>query len=146
MTTHHERFWEHDRFAFVGNTEARGFPTLSYTELRAKPGKHVYAVDPSVPEVEGDRTYPDLASLPEPVDAIVIETPPEETASWVRRAAEAGIHDVWIHMGRETPEALDVARERGLDVRTGTCAVMYVKPGPSFHSLHKWINKALGKY
>jgi hypothetical protein len=49
-------------------------------------------------------------------------------------------------MNRETPEALALARERGMTVHTGSCAVMYVKRGFSYHSLHKWIDQLLGKY
>ena len=64
-----------------------------------------------------------------------------------RRAyREAGIEDVWIHMGTETPDALALANERGINARSGTCAVMYVTPGVTFHSIHKWIMKLLGKY
>jgi predicted CoA-binding protein len=145
MTTAHEEFWNHSSFAFVAHSAKKPFPRLSYQELK-KQGRKVFPVDPSVGEIEGDATYPDLASLPEKVDAVVLESPREETADWVRRAADAGIENVWIHMNRDTPEALEVAKERGLQVRTGTCAVMYVKPGLSYHSLHKWINQALGKY
>ena len=49
-------------------------------------------------------------------------------------------------MGRDTPEALALASERGLNVLKGTCAVMYVKQGFSYHSLHKWINQLTGRY
>lgn len=145
MSTAHERFWENESFAFVGNTRAKGFPTLSYTELRGRDRK-VYAVDPSVEEIEGDRAYESFESLPEKVDAAVLEVPPEETREWIEKASEAGIQHVWIHMGRETPEALALAEERGIDVLTGTCAVMYVKPGFSFHTLHKWANQITGRY
>ncbi|MDJ0786305.1 MAG: CoA-binding protein [Myxococcota bacterium] len=145
MPTPNEEFWTHDSFAFVAHSEKKPFPTLSFGELK-KQGKKVFAVDPSVGDIEGEPTYPDLDSLPEPVEAVVLESPREETAEWVRRAADAGIRDVWIHMNRDTPEALEIARERGLDVHTGTCAVMYVKPGFTYHTLHKWINQALGKY
>ncbi len=145
MPTAHEEFWNRSSFAFVANSARKPFPKLSYRELK-KQGRRVFPVDPTVDEVEGDATYPDLASLPEKVDAVVLESPREETADWVRKAADAGIEHVWIHMNRDTPEALEVAEERGLDVLTGTCAVMYVKPGLSYHSLHKWINRALGKY
>ena len=65
---------------------------------------------------------------------------------WIRKAADAGIRHVWIHMNRETPEALAVAKERGLDVLTGTCAVMYVEPGFTYHTLHKWVNQLTGRY
>jgi len=97
MTTAHEEFWNHSSFAFVAHSARKPFPKLSYRELK-KQGKKVFPVDPSVEEVEGDASYPDLA------------------------------------------------RARGLDVRTGTCAVMYVKLGLSYYSVHKWINRALGKY
>jgi len=145
MASEYEEFWTNSSFAFVGHSAAKGFPTLSYGELK-KQGRKVFPVDPSVDEIGGDRAFPDLASLPEKVDAAVIEVPKQETAGWVAKAAEAGIQQLWIHMGRETPEALALARERGIEVHTGTCAVMYVKPGLSYHSLHKWINQLLGKY
>jgi predicted CoA-binding protein len=99
-----------------------------------------------VDEVRGDRTYPDLASLPEKVEAVVLEVPADETADWVARAADAGARSVWIHMGRDTPEALELAEKRGLTVLKGTCAVMYVKQGFSYHSLHKWVNQLTGQY
>jgi len=146
MSTPHEEFWTHTSFAFVGNSARKPFPKLSYSELRGQSGKKVFAVDPSAEEVAGDRAYPDFESLPEPVEAAVLEVPKEETADWVRRAADAGVKQLWIHMGRETPEALAAAADRGIDVRTGTCAVMYVKQGLSYHSLHKWINQLTGKY
>lgn len=145
MPTEHEQFWTSSSFAFVGQSAGKGFPTLSYGELR-KQGKKVFAVDPTADEVAGDKTYPDLASLPEKVEAVVLEVPKNETEAWVGKAAEAGIQNVWIHMARETPEAVALAREKGLKVLTGTCAVMYVKPGFSYHSVHKWINQLLGKY
>lgn len=145
MSSPYERFWESDRFAFVGHTAKQGFPTISFRALRdRKPA--VFAIDPSVAEVEGEPAYPDFAALPEPVEAAVLEVPRDETASWVERAADAGVRRVWIHMGRETPEALALAASRGLLVCTGTCAVMYVKPGFTYHTLHKWWNQATGRY
>jgi len=146
MPTDHERFWQNKSFAFVGNSAKKPFPSLSYSELRRREHNTVYAVDPSRSEIEGEQAYPDLASLPEAVEAAVLEVPKEETRDWVERAADAGIRHLWIHMGRDTPEALALAQQRGLDVLTGSCAVMYVKEGFSFHSLHKWVNRLMGNY
>jgi predicted CoA-binding protein len=145
MASDYERFWEHERIAFVGDTVARGFPRLSFGALRRQ-GRRVFAVDPSVEEIDGEKAYPDFASLPERVDAAVLEVPPEDTRDWVERAADAGIRQLWIHMGRETPEALELAEQRGIDVLTGTCAVMYVTPGFTYHTLHKWVNQLAGRY
>ena len=97
-------------------------------------------------EIEGETTYPDLRSLPEQVEAVVLEVPKEETLDLMKQAAEAEIKNVWVHMGRDTPEALEFASQNGLRVLTGTCAVMYVKQDFSYHSLHRWLNKLLGKY
>jgi len=145
MASDFETFWNNDSFAVVGHSTERNFPLLTYRGLKQL-GKTVFAVDPTTEEVDGDRTYPDLAYLPRSVDAAVLEVPKKETRGWVDSAARAGIRDVWIHMGTETPEALALASERGLNVRSGTCAVMYVTPGFTFHSLHKWAMKLAGKY
>jgi predicted CoA-binding protein len=64
----------------------------------------------------------------------------------VRQAAEAGIKNVWIHANRDTPEAVELAKEKGLNVLTGTCAAMYMNQGFSYHSLHKRVNRLLEKY
>jgi len=39
-----------------------------------------------------------------------------------------------------------VAVSRGIELLTGNCAVMYVTPGFSYHSIHKGIAKLLGQY
>ena len=145
MASNYETFWENDCFAVVGNKAKQNFPVLTYRNLK-KLGKAVFAIDPSVEEIEGDHAYATLEGLPAKVDAVVLEVPKEDTRDWVAKVADAGIKDVWIHMGRESPEALTLARDKGMNARTGTCAVMYVKPGLSYHSIHKWINQALGKY
>jgi predicted CoA-binding protein len=145
MPSNHELFFLKQNYAVVGHTKASNFPSLTYHGLK-KMGKTVFPVDPSVQEVDGDRTFPDLKSLPSPVDAIILEVPKSETKSWIARAADLGIKDVWIHMQRETGEALQLAKEKGMNVRTGTCAVMYVTPGFTFHSIHKLIMKLTGKF
>jgi HAE1 family hydrophobic/amphiphilic exporter-1 len=134
----HEHFWEQGSFAFVGDTAGRGFPKRSYRELRRQ-GKKVFAVDASADEIEGDPSHPDLKSLPEKVDAVVLDVPSEQTRDWVERAADAGIRNVWIHIGRDTPEALELAEERGLNVLTGN-----VKPSFSSRTLRKWVGQLAG--
>ena len=145
MASNQETFFDLHSFAVVGNTAKKNFPVLTYRGLK-NAGKVVYAVDPSTEEIEGDKAFADLEHLPERVDAVVLEVPKEDTEAWIAKVADAGVKDVWIHMARETPEALALARERGLNARSGTCAVMYVTPGFTYHSIHKWIMKLAGKY
>ncbi|MCF7992205.1 MAG: CoA-binding protein [Thiohalocapsa sp.] len=145
MPSNNETFFDLSSFAVVGQSPAKPFPILSYRGLK-KLGKTVFPVNPNVAEIDGDKAYPDLASLPQAVEGVIIEVPKQETRDWVEQAAAAGIRDVWIHMAHDTPEAIAAAKEKGINLRTGTCAVMYLKPGLSYHSIHKMVMKALGKY
>jgi predicted CoA-binding protein len=145
MPSNYETFFDLDRFAVVGRSVVKPFPLLSYRGLKAR-GKQVFPVDPSADLIDGDHAYPSLTALPEPVQGVILEAPKEETRAWVNAAAEAGVRDVWVHMAHDTPEAVALAQEKGINLRTGTCAVMYLQQGLSYHSVHKWIMQALGKY
>ncbi len=145
MESNYETFFTLGSFAVVGRSQAKPFPLLSYRRLKAM-GKQVYAVDPSTDVIDGDRAYPDLGGLPSPVAGLIVEVPKVETKDWIAAAANAGIRDVWVHMAHDTPEALALAKEKGINLRTGTCAVMYLNPGMSYHSIHKLIMKMTGKY
>lgn len=145
MPSNHETFFTLDRYGVVGRSQVKPFPLLSYRRLKAL-GKRVHAIDPSTDQIDGDPAYPDLAALPEPVEGLLIETPKAETRDWIAAAASAGIRDVWVHQGHETPEAVAVAEAHGINLRTGTCAVMYLDSGVSAHGLHKLIMKLIGRY
>lgn len=145
MASTYEEFWNHRSFAVVGDEAKKNFPRLTYRGLKQM-GKTVFPVDPTAKQIEGDPVFADLAALPGKVDAVVLEVPREDARDWVARAADAGIRNVWIHMQRETPEALRLAEERNLQVCSGTCAVMYVTPGFTYHSIHGWLRKLAGKY
>jgi predicted CoA-binding protein len=146
MPSFHETFWNNERFAVIGNSADKPFPRLTYGFLKER-GSVVFPVDSSAADIDGDPTVPDLSSLPEPVQAAIIEVPKEQTAAWVEAAADAGIEHVWIHQGADTPEALAIGEQRGLKVRHGNCAVMYVTEGfAQGHGIHRFLWKVLGKY
>jgi predicted CoA-binding protein len=138
-------FWTNQSYAVVGHSAKKGFPVISYGKLKQL-GKTSFPVDPSVTEINGDKTYPDLASLPETVEAVILETPKEETTDWIEKTVTAGINNVWIHMNCDTPEAISLAQRHRMNLFYGTCAVMYLVQGVSIHSFHGWINKLFGKY
>jgi predicted CoA-binding protein len=144
MPSSYETFFDHQRYAVVGNSASKPFPLLTYRGLKRR-GVTVYPVDPGAEQIDGDPAYPDLASLPGPVDGVIVEVPREQTLAWVERTADAGVKHLWLHQTADTPESLALGRERGLEVRHGTCAVQYVDP--SFpHGLHKLVRRVLGRY
>ena len=54
-----------------------------YQRLRQR-GYQVFAVNPSASEVEGDRCYPDLKSVPGAVDRVMIGTRPQTAEATMR--------------------------------------------------------------
>jgi uncharacterized protein len=99
-----------------------------YQRLRGR-GYEVFAVNPNADEVEGDRCYRDLRSIPDGVDAVVIATRPELAEQTMRECAELGIRHVWMHRGpgggSVSKEAAAYGRQRGIAVIDGGCPCMF---------------------
>jgi predicted CoA-binding protein len=112
-----------------------------YKRLRGR-GYEVFAVNPNADEVEGDRCYPDLSSIPGGVDAVVIATRPERAENAMRECAELGIKHVWMHRGAGassvSKEATDYGRQRGITVIDGGCPLMF---GPTADIGHKVMRR-----
>jgi predicted CoA-binding protein len=107
-----------------------------YERLRDR-GYEVFAVNPNAELVEGDRTYPDLRSIPGGVDAVVIATRPERAEQTMHECADLGIGHVWMHRGpgagSVSPAAAEFGRERGIAVIDGGCPCMFGATADSGH-------------
>ena len=104
---------------------------LVYQRLRER-GYDVFAVNPNADEVEGDRCYRDLKSIPGGVQAVVIGTRPEIAEDTMHECAELGLKHVWMHRG---PGAGSVsATAAGITVIDGGCPLMF---GPTADFGHK---------
>jgi predicted CoA-binding protein len=108
-----------------------------YRRLRDR-GYEVFAVNPNADEVEGDRSYKDLRSIPGGVDAVVIGTRPERGENAMRECAELGIKHVWMHRGpgagSVSPAATHFGRTHGITVIDGGCPCMF---GPTADLGHR---------
>jgi len=108
-----------------------------YKRLRER-GYEVYAVNPNTDEVEGDRSYPDLRSIPGGVEAVVIGTRPEIAVDTMRDCADLGIRHVWMHRGpgagSVSAAATAYGRQHGITVIDGGCPCMF---GPTADFGHK---------
>jgi uncharacterized protein len=123
-------FLANRRIAVTGvSREAKGHGSnVVYQRLRDR-GFEVFAVNPNAAEVEGDTCYPDLASIPGGVDAVVIGTRPEIAEQTMRECADLGIKHVWMHRGpgagSVSESAAAYGRERGISVIDGGCPCMF---------------------
>jgi predicted CoA-binding protein len=133
------------KLAVVGvSRQGRKFGNTAFRELKAK-GYKLVPVHPQAETIEGERCYPNLASLPEPVDGVLVVVPPAETEKVVREAAAAGIKRVWMQQGAESPAAIKFCQENGLNTVHGECILMFAEPTAWFHRAHRWVWKLLGK-
>jgi predicted CoA-binding protein len=131
--------------AVVGvSRQGKKFGNLAFRELKAK-GYRLLPVHPQAETIQGERCYPSLAALPEPVDGVLVIVPPAETGKVVREAAAAGIKRVWMQQGAESPEAIQFCQENGISAVHGECILMFAEPAAWFHRAHRWIWKLLGK-
>jgi predicted CoA-binding protein len=110
-----------------------------YKRLRDR-GYQVFAVNPNADQVEGDRCYPDLTSVPGGVEAVVIGTSPQAAEATMRECADLGIKHVWMHRGpgagSVSATATDYGRKRGITVIDGGCPLMF---GPTADFGHKMM-------
>ena len=99
-----------------------------YRRLRER-GYDVFPVNPNADEVEGDRCYHDLRSIPGGVGAVVIATRPEHAEQTMRECAELGISHVWMHRGPGAGSVSAAAtahgRTQGITVIDGGCPCMF---------------------
>jgi predicted CoA-binding protein len=140
-----DAFLANKRVAVTGvsrEPKTHGSNTI-YKRLRDR-GYDVFAVNPNTAEVEGDRSYPDLKSIPGGVDAVVIATRPEFAEATVRECNELGIKHVWMHHGSGgtsvSPTATEYGRKNGITVIDGGCPLMF---GPTADFGHKCMRLVL---
>jgi uncharacterized protein len=140
-------FLANERVAVTGvsrTPKTHGSNTV-YKRLRER-GYEVFAVNPNAAEVEGDRSYPDLSSIPGGVGAVVIGTRPEIAETTMRECAELGIKHVWMHWGAGATSVSDAATEygrlHGITVIDGGCPLMFE---PTADLGHKLMRVALGR-
>jgi hypothetical protein len=131
--------------ALVGVSRGgKKFGSAVYRELKSK-GYKIYLVHPDAQAIGGERCWPSLRSLPEPVDGAVIVVPPSQTEKVVEDAYEAGIRRVWMQQGAESPKAVAYCEAKGIQVVHGECILMFAEPVGFLHRVHRWLWRVLGK-
>ncbi len=84
-------------------------------------GYKIIPINPSLKEVLGEKAYPDLRSVKEPIDVVEIFRRNEAVPEIVDQAIEIGAKVVWMQEGVINEFAADSAREAGLDVIMDIC-------------------------
>ena len=138
-----EEFLAQKSVAVAGVSRSSGeAANLVYRRLRDR-GYTVFAVNPNATTVEGDRCYPDLKSISEEIDGVVVATTPAVAERVVEECAELGIERVWLHRsfgtGSVSDKAVAYGREHGVHVIAGGCPCMFGKTADTGHKVMRGI-------
>ena len=103
---------------------------LSKTELRAsyfvgyylkRHGYRVIPVNPRETEILGEKCYPSLRDIPEPVDVVNVFRTPDALPAIARDAVAIGAGTLWCQFGVINEEGARIAEDGGLTVIMDRC-------------------------
>lgn len=145
MNQNIQDFIESATIAVVGvSTSRKKFGNSVYRGLKEK-GYNVFPVNPFAEAVEGERCFPDLTSIPEPVEAAIILTKPKNSEGIVEDARNKGIKKIWFQQGADFSKQVEKAQKAGMAVVSKKCIFMYAPPVKGGHALHRFFAKLFGK-
>ena len=110
--------------AVVGMTSRPSRPDHYVSAYLKNNGYHIIPVNPREEEVLGEKAYPDLHAVPEPVDLVLLFRRPEHVPPHVEEAIAIGADAVWMQSGITNQDAARRAHEAGLDVVMDACMMV----------------------
>ena len=112
---------EYKRVAMVGLSADWWRPSNFAGKYLLEHGFELIPVNPKYDEILGQKCYPDLASIPQPVDVVDLFQKTERIPPFVDQAIEIGAKVVWMQLGIVHEEAAQKARDAGLEVVMDRC-------------------------
>lgn len=110
--------------AVVGHSDKPHRTSYRIAQYLREAGYTVYPVNPAVSEIDGQPSYPDLASVPEPIDIVDVFRRSEHLPAIVAEAIQAGAKAVWAQLGVEDSQAAAAAEAAGLPIVMDRCIMV----------------------
>ncbi len=108
-------------WAVVGCSPDPGRDSHRIAALLQRRGFRVIPVNPAASVILGERCFPSLAEVGEPVDVVDVFRRASEAGAHVDEAIEIGAKAVWLQLGVIDDAAAARAREAGLRVVMDRC-------------------------
>ena len=107
--------------AVVGLSPDPGRPSHGVARYLQRAGYRIIPVNPNVAEVLGERAYPGLRQVPQPVDVVDVFRRSEFVGPIVNDAIAIKASAVWLQDGVVDDDAAARAQAAGLDVVMDDC-------------------------
>ncbi len=112
---------ENNTVAIVGLSDKWHRPSYFVGKYLLDHGYNVIPVNPNSDEILGMKSYPDLASIPDPVDIVDLFQRAETTPGYSQQAIDIGAKVVWLQLGLENDEAKQITEKAGLEYVQNKC-------------------------
>jgi len=109
------------RVAMVGLSADWWRPSFFAAKYLLEHGFEVIPVNPKYEEILGQKCYPDLKSIPTPVDIVDLFQKIERVPPFVDNAIAIGAKVVWMQLGIINQQAAQKAADAGLEVVMNRC-------------------------
>ena len=107
---------ENHMVAMVGLSEKWHRPSHFAAKYLQIHGYRVIPVTPTYDEILGEKCYPSLLDIPQPVDVVDCFRKSEEIPALAEQAIQIGAKVLWMQLGIVNDEAAKLASDAGLDV------------------------------
>ena len=107
--------------AVVGASTEAGKPAHDIPAQLQAAGFRVIPVNPTAGEVLGERAYPSLRDVPEPVEVVDVFRPADEAPEIARQAVEVGAKALWLQLRITSDDARRIAEDAGIDYVEDRC-------------------------
>lgn len=112
---------ESKTIAVVGLSANDMRPSYFAAKYMQDHGYRVIPVNPKYDEILGEKSYPDLLSIPEPVDIVDIFQRADRVMPYAEQAIQIKAKVLWMQLGVINEEAAKLASEAGLEVVMNHC-------------------------
>lgn len=112
---------ESKTIAVVGLSADWFRPSYFAAKYMQEHGYKVIPVNPKYPDILGEKCYPDLASIPEPVDIVDVFRKPADALPISEQAIAIGAKTLWLQIGVINEAAQKKAEDAGLTVVMDRC-------------------------
>ena len=107
--------------AVVGLSNDRGRPAYGVARYLQAQGYRIIPVNPGEREVLGEQAYPDLESVPEPIDIVDLFRRSSAVSGHVDETIRKGAQLIWYQLGVHDAAAAERARAAGIAVVENRC-------------------------
>src|SRR5271156_814517 len=110
--------------AVIGLSEVPSKPSHSVSAYMQQRGYKIYPVNPSIPEVLGEKSYASLSDLPIKHDIVDVFRLPKFIPAIVDEMLKLGLKNLWVQQGIVNLEAATRAEAAGIHVVMDRCIMV----------------------